>query len=223
MLKILVIEDHALVREGLVHLLRQLDDEVITLEAPEGEAGVKLLEEHDDLDLVMLDLALPGVDGLSWLKIQRKRFPAVPIVVCSAYDDSATVDKVMRAGAAGFVPKAYAADRLLAALTRVLQGEIVAPNLVPSYAMGIDRPSTALDGDDGPGGRSRTKDFGLSPRQIEVLNLIVKGKTNREIAQLLGLTEGTVKIHVTAVFRALGVKSRTQALVAATRHKIKMA
>lgn len=223
MLKILVIEDHALVREGLVHLLRQLDEEVITLEAPEGEAGIKLLEEHDDLDLVMLDLALPGVDGLSWLKIQRKRFPAVPIVVCSAYDDGATVDKVMRAGAAGFVPKAYAADRLLAALKRVLQGEIVVPSVVPAYAMGIDRPSTAADIDDGPGGRSRTKDFGLSPRQVEVLNLIVKGKTNREIAQLLGLTEGTVKIHVTAVFRALGVKSRTQALVAATRHKIKMA
>lgn len=223
MLKILVIEDHALVRDGLVQLLQQLDDEVVILEAADGEAGVQAMEANDDIDLVMLDLALPGVDGLSWLKIQRMRFPAVPIVVCSAYDDGMTVRKTMRAGASGFVPKAHSSDRLLAALQQVLAGGVSHPGVVPSYTQGLDLPETATDTEvaiSGMSGRTRPKDFGLSPRQVEVLHLIVKGKTNREIAQLLGLTEGTVKIHVTAVFRALGVKCRTQAVASATRHKM---
>ena len=217
MLKILLIEDHALVREGMTHLLHQLDEEVMVFEAANGEDGVVVLEANADLDMVLLDLSLPGIDGLSWMKIQRKRFPAVPMLVVSAHDDGATIAKVMSAGAAGFVPKAQSADRLLESLNRVLAGEIVDPGATPTYPIGIDNPEVMKPA----GGKTRPKDIGLTRRQVDVLDLLIKGKTNREIGILLGLTEGTVKLHVTAVLKALGVKSRTQALVAATRHRVR--
>lgn len=217
MLKILLIEDHALVREGMTHLLHQLDEDVTVFEAANGEDGVVVLEANADLDMVLLDLSLPGIDGLSWMKIQRKRFPAVPMLVVSAHDDGATIAKVMSAGAAGFVPKAQSADRLLESLNRVLAGEIVDPGASPTYPIGIDNPEVMKPA----GGKTRPKDIGLTRRQVDVLDLLIKGKTNREIGILLGLTEGTVKLHVTGVLKALGVKSRTQALVAATRHRVR--
>jgi DNA-binding NarL/FixJ family response regulator len=218
-LNILLIEDHALVREGMAQLVRQLDDEVNVFEAADGEAGVAVLEREPDLDLVLLDLSLPGMDGLSWMKLQRRRFPAIPIVVVSAHDDGDTIGKVMRAGAAGFVPKASPTDRLLDALRRVLDGEIVEPSKLPSYPMGVDHPGSSPVRP--ASGKNRARDLGLTPRQNDVLQLLGKGKSNAEIAHLLGLTEGTVKIHVTAVLKALGVKNRTQAMVAANRLHIK--
>lgn len=219
MLKIILIEDHALVREGMAQLVRQLEDEVEVLEAATADAGTALLEQSPDLDMVVLDLSLPGMDGLSWLKIARRRFPAVPVVVVSAHDDSETIRKVMRDGASGFVAKASPTDRLLDSLSRVLAGEIVEPTKLPAYPGGIDHPGPTPVAP-GPG-RNRASDLGLSPRQAEVLRLLAKGKTNGEIGSLLGLTEGTVKIHVTAVFKALGVKNRTQALLAAKRLNIR--
>lgn len=215
MLKVLVVEDHALVREGLAQLVKQLDDEVIVFEAADGDRASALLAAEPDLDLVMLDLALPGTDGLSWLSAQRKVNPTMPVVVISAYDDSQTVKRVIKAGASGFVPKAYPGDRLLDALRRVLEGEIVEPDTLRTVAVGTEGPAS-------PQITTKAKDFGLSARQAEVLALMAKGKSNREIAQAMGLTEGTVKIHVTAVFKALGVTSRTQALLAVARHKIRL-
>lgn len=215
MLKILVVEDHALVREGIVRILGQLEEPATLYEAANGDEALAVLEREPDLDLVTLDLALPGMDGVTWLAAQRKRFPAVPIVVVSAYDDAQTVKRVMKLGAAGFVSKAYSADQMLDALRRVLAGEIVEPQGGISTPLGIDAPTSAPVSE-------RAKDLGLSPRQSEVLGLMAKGKSNRDIAQLLGLTEGTVKIHVTAIFKALGVNSRTQALVAVQRHKIRL-
>ena len=215
MLKILVVEDHALVREGIVRILKQLDEPVTLFEAANGDEALAVLQREPDLDLVTLDLALPGMDGVTWLTAQRKRFPAVPIVVVSAYDDTTTVKRVMKIGAAGFVSKAFSADQMVDALRRVLAGEIVEPQGGVTSPLGIDAPSAAPVGE-------KARDLGLSPRQSEVLALMAKGKSNRDIAELLGLTEGTVKIHVTAVFKALGVNSRTQALVAVQRHKIRL-
>lgn len=215
MLHILVVEDHALVREGLTRILKQVSDEAISLhEAGDVDTALAVLEAQPDMDLVTLDLALPGIDGLTWLSAQRKRFPTVPFVVVSAYDDEATVRRVMRAGASGFVSKSYSADDMLSALRKVLEGEVIEPFAAPT-ALGVDVPVA-------PAVTARAKDLGLSPRQAEVLSLMAKGRSNRDIAQLLGLTEGTVKIHVTAIFRALGVSSRTQALVALARLKIKI-
>lgn len=215
MLTILLIEDHALVREGLSQILKHLDPVVRLLEAADGNQAMALLENEQNIDLVLLDLALPGVDGSTWMSSQRKRFPSLPMVVVSAYDDPQTIKRVMKAGAAGFVSKAAPAEALLDALRQVLAGVVIEPVTVKSTAMGIDEPSEATL-------QTRAHDFGLSPRQSEVLRLMAKGKSNREIAQILGLTEGTVKIHGTAIYRALGVTSRTQALVAVSRRRVKL-
>lgn len=216
MLKLLVVEDHALVREGLVQTLRQLEDEVVIHEAADCEAAGVLLEREDDFDLVLLDLGLPGVDGLSCLGIFRQRYPAIPVVIVSAYDDAHTVNRALRNGASGFVPKAYSSDRLIAALREVLDGRIFTPEQMMPVNLGADLPHARIGGDADP------SEFGLTERQSEVLALMTRGKSNRDIAEQLGLSEGTVKIHITAIFKALGVASRTQALVAVARYGIKL-
>jgi DNA-binding NarL/FixJ family response regulator len=215
MLKLLVIEDHALVREGLVQTLRQLDAEVSVLEAADCEAGCSILGLADDFDLVLLDLALPGIDGLTCLTLLRQRHPGLPVVIVSAYDDTHTVNRALKAGAAGFVPKAYSGDRLLDALRKVLDGAIFVPEqtLPANHGVGIAVPAA---------GKISTGEIGLTGRQSDVLGLMVKGRSNRDIAELLGLSEGTVKIHITAIFKALGVNSRTQALVAVARLGLKL-
>ncbi len=216
MLKLLVIEDHALVREGRVQTLRQLDAQVTVMEAADCESGCAILSDADDFDLVMLDLALPGIDGLTCLNLLRQRYPALPVVIVSAYDDAHTVNRALKAGAAGFVPKAYSGGKLLDALRNVLDGVIFVPEAsLPSHnGVGIAMP---------PSGKGVSPaEAGLTERQADVLGLMVKGRSNREIAELLGLSEGTVKIHITAIFKALGVSSRTQALVAVTKHNIRL-
>ncbi|MCX8086802.1 MAG: response regulator transcription factor [Rhodocyclaceae bacterium] len=205
-MRILVIEDHALVREGLLLALQALDEEGTPAEvlgAKDAEEATQLLEENDDFDLVVLDLMLPGTGGMAFLGVIRKRFPHIPVVVLSALDDADTVMKAIRQGAAGFVSKASPTSTLLGALREVLAGEIWLP---PEYR-------------EQGGKRRRAKTvaerYGLTKSQARVLELLAEGKTNREIAELLQVTEGTVKIHVSAIFKALNVSNRSQALLVA--------
>ena len=214
MLKLLVVEDHALVREGLAQTLRQLDSAVAVFEAADCEAASQFLQQAGAMDLMLLDLGLPGLDGLSYLSTLRRRYPEMRVVILSAFDDAKTVSKAMRSGAAGFVPKTYSSDRLLEALRRVLAGEVFAPDSGAIPAVTIPRASS--------GGRVDPAKIGLTERQSEVLRLMSLGKTNRDIAALLGLSEGTVKVHMTAIFKALGVSSRTQALVAISHQGIRL-
>jgi DNA-binding NarL/FixJ family response regulator len=214
MLKLLVVEDHALVREGLVRLLGQMREGSEVYEAPDFETALNLLDDGDDFDLVFLDLALPGIDGFAGLDILRRRYPATPVVVVSAYDDTPTVTRVMNLGASGFIPKAYSGDALLSATRQVLAGNLFRPS-GPSGAVLDDAVPLAS-----PRMQVSSAEIGLTERQAQVLSLMVKGYSNRDIGTQLGLSEGTVKIHATAVFKALGVNSRTQALVAAARYGI---
>lgn len=215
MLKVLVVEDHALVREGLVRLLAQLEARVVVRDCADFDAALNLLETEDEVDLVLLDLALPGIDGFVGLDVLRRRFPAIPVVVVSAFDDLPTIARVMNLGASGFIPKAFSGEALLAALQQVLAGNIFHP----------DRSGQAAQLDDEqpvpPAAKGvAAADVGLTERQAQVLALMVRGLSNREIAERLELSEGTVKIHVTAIFKTLGVTSRTQALVAVARYGI---
>lgn len=209
-MRILVIEDHALVREGLLLALKALEEADATAEiigARDADEATQLLEANDDFDLALLDLMLPGTGGLAFLGVMRKRFPHVPVVILSALDDADTVLKAIRGGAAGFVSKASQTDVLLGALREVLNGEIWLP---PEY-----RELT--------GKRKRAKTvaerYGLTRSQARVLELLAEGKTNRDIAEMLDVTEGTVKIHVSAIFKSLGVNNRSQALLVAQRRK----
>ncbi|MBU1237809.1 MAG: response regulator transcription factor [Gammaproteobacteria bacterium] len=211
MLKLLVIEDHALVREGLLQALKSLDDEVVTLGAADAEAGLEILATNEDVDLILLDLMLPGTSGMALLGVLRKRFPAMPVAVLSALDDPDTVARAMRHGAAGFIPKASSTAIMIQALRDILAGEVwLPPRLRDPAARGSGR------------GRDAAERFGLTPAQVRVLELLVQGKTNREIAKLLDVTEGTVKIHVSAIFKAMNVTNRSQALLAASKNRVKV-
>ena len=212
MLKLLVVEDHALVREGLVQVLRQLEADVTVLEAADCHMATELLQDTGPVDLMLLDLGLPGLDGLSYLATLRKRYPGMRVVVLSGFDDPATVNKAMKSGAAGFVPKSFSSGRLLNALRVVISGGVVVPEALGVQKVAVPRAVSQ--------GWVDPEKVGLTARQIEVLRLMARGKSNRDIANLLGLSEGTVKIHLSAVFRALGVNSRAQAIVAISRKGI---
>ncbi len=200
MLKLLVVEDHALVREGLLQTLAGLEPRTVAIGASEAAEALVQLENNGDFDLIVLDLMLPNLNGMAFLSVLRKRFPDVPVVVLSALDDIETVRKVMTRGASGFVPKSSTGESLLAALRQVLAGEVFLP---VQYHEGLAgrRPKTLAER------------FGLTRSQVSVLELVIEGKSNREIGDLLGLTEGTVKIHVRAIFKALNVTNRPQALL----------
>lgn len=222
MLKLLVVEDHSLVREGLVQVLRQLEKDTHVAEAGNCEVAMGLLAEDDDYDLVLLDLALPGVDGFQCLSMLREKHPAIPVVIVSAYDDIHTVNRAFRNGASGFVPKAYTTERLLAALSEVIRGNLYRPkDLMPVNLGNGVTSSPAFSSNGGQDAGTDPESLGLTGRQAEVLALIARGKSNRDIAYQLQLSEGTVKVHVTAIFKALGVTSRTQALVAAAQLGLK--
>lgn len=214
MLKLLVVEDHALVREGLVRMLGQVEDDVEVLEAPDFEAALTVLDGEVEFDLILLDLALPGIDGFAGLDILRRRYPAIPVVVVSAFDDTPTITRVLNLGASGFIPKAFSGEALLAAVREVLAGNIFRPRGQLGARLDATTPVP-------PSKVSvRPDEIGLTDRQGQVLCLMVRGLSNRDIAEQLGLSEGTVKIHATAVFKALGVNSRTQALVAVARYGV---
>jgi DNA-binding NarL/FixJ family response regulator len=212
LLRLLVVDDHAMVREGLLQILRKLGPNVAQYEAQDAESALLLLETEKEFDLVLLDIMLPGTNGLSLLGILRKRFPAIPVVVLSALDDLDTVNRAMRLGASGYVTKTGDGDMLLDALKRVLAGEAYLPlhlhdKLSVSLSSGLGRSRTLL-------GR-----YGLTEGQRRVTELLREGKSNREIGDLLGLTEGTVKVHVSKIFRKLGVVSRAEAIALFQRQR----
>lgn len=209
-MRILVIEDHALVREGLMLALKALEEKDSPAEilgARDADDATRILDANDDFDLLLLDLMLPGTGGMAFLGVIRKRHPHIPVVILSAMDDADTVMKAIRQGAAGFVSKASSTDTLLGALREVLAGEIWLP---PEYRELSGRRRRA---------KTVAERFGLTKSQARVLELLAEGKTNREIGELLNVTEGTVKIHVSAIFKALGVGNRSQALLVAQGRK----
>jgi DNA-binding NarL/FixJ family response regulator len=216
--KILVADDHPLLREALLPVLREVEGGVTPIEAADGEAVRRLAAEHPDFDLVLLDICLPGVRGLDLFEDLRRDYPALPLVVLSALDDPGTVKAVLAKGALGFIPKSSPHQVMVQALRLVLAGgRYLPPELMPELA-GEDwaaRPSRAAS----PGTPAAVSvvTLGLTERQQQVLALMAQGKSNKQICRDLGLAEATVKIHVSAVLKALKVTSRTQAVVAINR------
>ena len=202
--KILIVEDHALVREAMAQSLVRLEFAVECIEAANADEALAALDAHADLDLAVVDLMLPDVNGFALLGILGKRFPDMPAIVVSAMDDEASVRRALKAGASGFVSKASSGEVLLQAVREVLDGGAPAP------VNGVSGPARHA-------AKPPAERFGLTTAQSRVLELLAGGRSNREIAELLGLTEGTVKVHMTAIYRALGVSSRSQALVAIAR------
>lgn len=202
-MKILVADDHALIRDALRNLLQDLDGVTTVIEASDSESARRLAAANLDLDLALLDLNLPGVIGLGLLERLRSDYPELPVVVLSATEDVSTMRAVLERGAMGFIPKSSSNQVMLSALRLVLAGGRYLPPELLSIA-GISAPASVGD-------------LKLTERQHDVLKLMVQGHSNKQICRELGLAEATVKIHVTAILRALNVTSRAQVIVAINR------
>lgn len=213
-MKILVADDHPLIREALQHVLTELDSAVVMLETANGEGVRRLAAGHADLDLVLLDLRLPGVGGFELLDELRRDYPALPIVVLSALDDPVTVKAVLARGAMGFIPKSSPHQVMLSALRLVVSGgRYLPPELIAGDAMEASSYQSVAAAE----APVSAAGLGLTARQQQVLALVAQGKSNKQICRDLGLAEATVKIHVTAILKALRVTSRAQAIVSVNR------
>ena len=209
-MRILLIDDHKLFREAIGHVLMKLDQDVVVVEAGTAEEAIQMVLHYQDLDLILLDLNMPGMGGLSGLPKLLELAPAVPVVVVSGSASGDDVRSAIHAGAAGFIPKTSSSHELSAALRVVLAGEIyVPPSLLP-----------VVDAGQQPAPQSGAEEASLTPKQVEVLRLMRDGLSDKSIASRLSLSEGTVKLHVTALLRALNARNRTEAVVEASRRRL---
>ncbi|MCU0897939.1 MAG: response regulator transcription factor [Burkholderiales bacterium] len=221
-MNILIVDDHPLIREGLANVLAELDPEVHAFEAASAGEALAASGDHAPFSLVLLDLALPGADGMSLLEQLRRTRPDVPVVVLSANDQRDVVLSAIDSGAMGFISKRSATPVLVNALRLVLAGGVYVPPqvigaaapLAPAPGAGATAPQLSAAAPAAmTGSAPRTlADLGLTDRQAEVLALIVQGKPNKLICRDLDLAEGTVKTHISAILRALDVANRTQAV-----------
>jgi len=211
-LKILLIDDHALFREGVALLLQGLNARVHIAEAAGCLQALQWLADHGAADLALIDLHMPGMDGLAGLDRLRQQWPQMPAVVMSADDAPATVRAALDHGAMGFIPKSSTADAMLGALRVVLAQGVY----LPPAAAGLDAPLGPTPAS-GSGSGTTPASLGLTPRQADVMRLILQGKPAKLICRELGLSEGTVKTHTTAVLRTLNVTTRTQAVIVVSR------
>lgn len=212
MAKVLIGDDHPLFREALRVAIGDAcaDEDNAILEAQDIDAIKSVAAANEDLDLILLDLKMPGVQGFSGLVELRQRHPEIPIVVVSATEDRSTIREAIAFGAAGFIPKPLGRHEISAAIQSVLDGEVFVPPHVR-----LDEEPTAEEHERLAIAKRMAT---LTPQQMRVLSLIAEGKPNKIIAYELDVAETTVKAHITAILRKLRVHSRTQAVLAAQTH-----
>lgn len=207
-MRILIADDHALFRDGLKLQLQANDPSAEILEAADFETTFARLEESDGLDLILIDLAMPDMSWRKALPLLRKRCPKTPMVVVSASDGRDDIVAALNSGAAGYIPKSSAGRVMLRALELVLSGGVYVPPEVLNWMERSGGPDDAA------------AMHSLTPRQFDVLKLLAEGQSNKQIARTLELSEGTVKLHVAAVLKALGADNRTHAVLLAVRSGI---
>jgi len=211
--RILLIDDHRLLRDALAEVLGRIAGEVSIFNAGTAEEARAAASHYGSLDLVLLDLYLPDSQGVSLLTELRDLLVTVPIVVLSASERPEDVRAALAAGASGYIPKTSSGRDMLAALRQILDGEIYVPASLLAAMQALQGAEAASPS---PGPVAATDDR-LTDRQLQVLRLLGQGLSNKGIANRLNLTEGTVKLHVSAILRALGVGNRTEAVMAAER------
>jgi DNA-binding NarL/FixJ family response regulator len=204
--KILVVDDHPLIQQALAAALPQLDGAIDVLAALDRDSTRAALARHPDCALVLLDLALPGAHGFDLLGELVRDYRRIPVVVLSATHDRATVATALAAGARGYVAKTSTPDELIDAIRTVLGGG-------RSVTSDYERPRTAIA--DLP-----VAVYGLTQRQADVLRLLIQGKPNKLICRDLELSEGTVKVHVSAILKALNVRTRSEVIVELSRRGV---
>jgi DNA-binding NarL/FixJ family response regulator len=220
-MKILIADDHRLVIEAVKSKLSELEpgiEFVLAASVDELLAGAS-----DDIDLAVIDLGMPGANGHSHIEELRRRHPAVPVIVLSGTEEPAVMRSALERGVLGFIPKAYSPEVMISAVRLVLAGGVYVPPMMlsavpPGIVAGVPPAAPAAAGSRAAAASAQTLDHlrnVLTDRQVEVLQLLSQGKPNKLIGRSLGISEGTVKIHLAAIFRALNVRNRTEAVVAA--------
>ncbi|WP_117195271.1 response regulator [Rhizobium terrae] len=201
-LTIIIADDHPLFRGALSQAVQGIAEELVIIEAGDFETARLAAENNPDVDLMLLDLAMPGVSGFSGLMSLRAEFSGLPIIIVSASDDCTTIRRALELGASGFISKSSGLDDIRAGIQAVLEGDIwapkgdlAAPEEDPGLAELMDRLKT------------------LTPQQNRVLSMLAEGLLNKQIAYELGVSEATIKAHVSAILLKLNVDSRTQAVI----------
>ncbi len=208
-MKILLIDHHALFRDGLRQILRQMPEGIDEIfEAGDFAEGLLLAGQHPDLDLALLELNSPGSEGAISVRLFRQHHPHIPLMVVSGEENFHAIVNALNYGASGYVCKSSDGKTLLSALDLVLSGSIYVPPQV------LQRPGIPVrsKGDGKGNRRSTANEYGLTARQREILGYLVVGLSNKEIAVTTDLAEGTVKAHVAAMYQALRVRNRMEAV-----------
>lgn len=209
MAKLIVSDDHPLFRNALIHAISNTFVTKATIETDSFEATCEALLEHPDTDLLLLDLHMPGNCGFLGLIQLRKQYPTLPIVVISASEDLDVIKRVMAFGASAFIPKSAHPAEIGKALSAVIDGELWVPPAIRNQVINQQEHQPDLD--------LASKVAELTPQQYKVLFYLTEGWLNKQIAYDLHISEATVKAHITAIFRKLGVTNRTQVVIQAQR------
>lgn len=206
-MKVLLVDDHNLFRDGMQLVLAKLDDNVETIGASNYQEALHLIIENPDLDLILLDLGLPDIDDVEALKSIRSKLPSTPVVILSSNNDGRKVEQMLKIGAQGYIPKSTSAELLIRSLKLVLSGGIyIPPEILSQRSIKSDKPVND---------NAELTIPQLTPRQLEVLQKLTHGNSNKEIGKLLNMAESTVRVHIAAILKALGVSNRTRAVHAA--------
>ena len=211
-MKFLVVDDHALIRDAVAAVLREIDSGATVVPAADGAAAEAALADHGEVDLALLDIQLPGTSGLELLQRWRERLPEMAVVMLSGVRDPDLVRRALALGASGYIPKTDTREVMTSALRLVMNGGVY----VPPEAL----QAAAADAPGPPSASARPAPPpipGLTGRQLDVLDLMMQGYSNKRICRALDLAEPTVKNHVSAILRALGVASRAEAIVLVSR------
>jgi DNA-binding NarL/FixJ family response regulator len=204
--RLVIADDHPLFRGALREAVSGLFEKPDIAEAGSFEDVTRQLDRGAEIDLILLDLSMPGVRGFSGLMYLRAQYPSVPIIVVSANDDPAVIRRSMDFGASGFIPKTLGIEAMRAAIARVLEGGVWTPSDI-ELGTGSDAATAGLI----------ARLASLTPQQVRVLMMLSEGLLNKQIAYELGVSEATIKAHVSAILEKLGVESRTQAVIAAAK------
>jgi DNA-binding NarL/FixJ family response regulator len=210
-MKILHIDDHKIFTQGLALALEDGLEDTRVLCGHSAAEALAELEAHPDIDLVMLDLSMPGIDGLGLIDALNERDLALPIVVMSAVDDPWQIRDCLHAGAVGFIPKTFGQTEIIAALKQIVGGDIYVPEALRERLSRLPEKYV-------PESERVAKGLHLNKRQMDVLELMQRGYSNREIAEILSISENTVKSHARVLYQALDVGSRLECVREAERH-----
>lgn len=216
MQKLLICDDHPPIRTAVTYVVKEINKDIQIVEAGSAIEALTLLEQNPDVDLILLDLHMPGMSGLDLLSDLKLKSPATPVVILSSDETRSTVVDALQRGATGYICKSSPTDLLAKFLEHALNGMVALPTAIVYGQKAEPKKGSAFSSTS----KELPADIGLSPRQMDVLGCLLRGMSTKHICRELGLSEGTVKSHTVAIFRALKVTSRAQAVIEASRRGV---